>query len=200
MAIGAGIRTTRTIRRAEDIPEASRLIREGNGTSFVLMRVRPNESPPHKRDLDPHLGEAPLPERAARRKPRRTPPIGRTAHEDHQHREEPPGIGRAGPRHRAPAGADRRHRQDHEDLRLRLAVHRHGAQLDVHRHRGPDQRRGPGRRRRADRAGTGVPALPREPGPGRRRAGRGRAARGHRGGRGPRWSATAGTRRRGTVR
>jgi phosphonopyruvate decarboxylase len=53
MAIGAGIRTTRTIRRAEDIPEASRLIREGNGTSFVLMRVRPNESPPHKRDLDP---------------------------------------------------------------------------------------------------------------------------------------------------
>ena len=53
MAIGAGIRTTRTIRRAEDIPEASRLIREGNGTSFVLMRVKPNESPPHKRDLDP---------------------------------------------------------------------------------------------------------------------------------------------------
>ena len=53
MAIGAGIRTTRTIRREEEIPEASRLIREGNGTSFVLMRVRPNESPPHKRDLDP---------------------------------------------------------------------------------------------------------------------------------------------------
>ena len=53
MAIGAGIRTTRTVRREEEIPEASRLIREGNGTSFVLMRVRPNESPPHKRDLDP---------------------------------------------------------------------------------------------------------------------------------------------------
>ena len=53
MAIGAGIRTTRTINHAGEIPEASRLIREGNGTSFVLMRVRPNESPPHKRDLDP---------------------------------------------------------------------------------------------------------------------------------------------------
>ena len=53
MAIGAGIRTTRTVSHAEEIPEASRLIREGNGTSFVLMRVRPNESPPHKRDLDP---------------------------------------------------------------------------------------------------------------------------------------------------
>ena len=53
MAIGAGIRTTRTISRTEQIPEASRLIREGNGTSFVLMRVQPNESPPHKRDLDP---------------------------------------------------------------------------------------------------------------------------------------------------
>ena len=53
MAIGAGIRTTRRITRPEDIAEASRLIRDGNGTSFVLMRVRPTESPPHKRDLDP---------------------------------------------------------------------------------------------------------------------------------------------------
>ena len=53
MAIGAGIRTTRTVSREDQIPEASRIIREGNGTSFVLMRVRPNESAPHKRDLDP---------------------------------------------------------------------------------------------------------------------------------------------------
>ena len=53
MAIGAGIRTTRRVTRPEEIAEASRLIRDGNGTSFVVMRVRPNESPPHKRDLDP---------------------------------------------------------------------------------------------------------------------------------------------------
>ena len=53
MAIGAGIRTTRLVTRPEQIPEASRLIRDGNGTSFVLMRVKPTESPPHKRDLDP---------------------------------------------------------------------------------------------------------------------------------------------------
>ena len=53
MAIGAGIRTTRLVTRPEQIPEASRLIRDGNGTSFVLMRVTPTESPPHKRDLDP---------------------------------------------------------------------------------------------------------------------------------------------------
>ena len=53
IALGAGIRTTRSITRPEEIPEASRLIREGNGTSFVLMRVTPTESPPHKRDLDP---------------------------------------------------------------------------------------------------------------------------------------------------
>ena len=53
MAIGAGIRTTRRIVRPEEIPEASRLIRESNSTSFVLMRVKPTESPPHKRDLDP---------------------------------------------------------------------------------------------------------------------------------------------------
>ena len=52
MAIGAGIRTTRRLTRSDEIPEASRLIREGNGSSFVLMRVQPNESPPHKRDLD----------------------------------------------------------------------------------------------------------------------------------------------------
>ena len=52
IAIGAGIRTTRRLTRSDEIPEASRLIREGNGTSFVLMRVKPNESPPHKRDLD----------------------------------------------------------------------------------------------------------------------------------------------------
>ena len=53
MAIGAGIRTTRCVTRPDEIPEASRLIRDGNGTSFVLMRVKPTESPPHKRDLDP---------------------------------------------------------------------------------------------------------------------------------------------------
>ena len=53
MAMGAGIRTTRLVTRPEQIPEASRLVRDGNGTSFVLMRVRPTESPPHKRDLDP---------------------------------------------------------------------------------------------------------------------------------------------------
>ena len=53
MAIGAGIRTTRLVTRPEQIPEASRLVRDGNGASFVLMRVRPTESPPHKRDLDP---------------------------------------------------------------------------------------------------------------------------------------------------
>ena len=53
MAIGAGIRTTRLVTRPEQVPEASRLVRDGNGTSFVLMRVKPTESPPHKRDLDP---------------------------------------------------------------------------------------------------------------------------------------------------
>ena len=53
MALGAGIRTTRCVSRPDQIPEASRLIREGNGTSFVLMRVKPTDSPPHKRDLDP---------------------------------------------------------------------------------------------------------------------------------------------------
>ena len=66
-------------------------------------------------------------------------------------------------RNRAEAGADRRHRQDHEGLRLRPAVHRHEAQLHVDRHRGPDHRRGPGCRHRADRPGAGIRALSRGP-------------------------------------
>src|SRR6202162_5251303 len=41
IASGAGIRLTRTIEQQADIPAAARLIREGNATSFVLLRVKP---------------------------------------------------------------------------------------------------------------------------------------------------------------
>jgi thiamine pyrophosphate-dependent acetolactate synthase large subunit-like protein len=55
MAIGAGIKRTLTVERDSEIAEGARLIREGNGTSFVLLRVKPTPPPSFKRDLDPAL-------------------------------------------------------------------------------------------------------------------------------------------------
>jgi thiamine pyrophosphate-dependent acetolactate synthase large subunit-like protein len=56
MASGAGIKITRTIRSEADLAEGARLIREGNGTAFVLLRVKPTDPPSFKRSLDPALG------------------------------------------------------------------------------------------------------------------------------------------------
>jgi phosphonopyruvate decarboxylase len=56
IAIGAGIRRTRTVATKDDIADGARLIREGNGASFVLLRVRPTEPAPFKRNFDPALG------------------------------------------------------------------------------------------------------------------------------------------------
>jgi thiamine pyrophosphate-dependent acetolactate synthase large subunit-like protein len=53
MALGAGIKATRTISKASEIAEGARLLREGNGTSFVVVRVAPTEPPKFKRSLDP---------------------------------------------------------------------------------------------------------------------------------------------------
>jgi len=53
MASGAGIKRTRTIERQPDIAAGARLIREGNGTAFVLLRVKPTEPPSFARILDP---------------------------------------------------------------------------------------------------------------------------------------------------
>ena len=39
--------------RRPSIAAGARLIREGNGTAFVLLRVKPTEPPSYKRDLDP---------------------------------------------------------------------------------------------------------------------------------------------------
>jgi hypothetical protein len=48
IAAGSGIKRTAT-----DLASAARLLREGNGTAFVLVRVKPTEPPAFKRDLDP---------------------------------------------------------------------------------------------------------------------------------------------------
>jgi thiamine pyrophosphate-dependent acetolactate synthase large subunit-like protein len=53
IAAGSGIRRTLTIEREADIAGGARLIREGNGTAFVLLRVKPTEPPEYKRDLNP---------------------------------------------------------------------------------------------------------------------------------------------------
>jgi thiamine pyrophosphate-dependent acetolactate synthase large subunit-like protein len=53
IAAGSGIKRTLTIEQEGEIAGGARLIREGNGASFVLLRVKPTEPPSYKRDLDP---------------------------------------------------------------------------------------------------------------------------------------------------
>jgi len=53
MALGAGIKATRTVAREEQIPEASKVIRETNATAFVCLRVKPTNPPSYRRLLDP---------------------------------------------------------------------------------------------------------------------------------------------------
>jgi phosphonopyruvate decarboxylase len=52
MAAGAGIKRTRTVDTEADITDGARLLREGNGTSFVVVRVRPTEPAEFKRNFD----------------------------------------------------------------------------------------------------------------------------------------------------
>jgi thiamine pyrophosphate-dependent acetolactate synthase large subunit-like protein len=52
IAIGSGIKRTRTVATEPDLADGARLLREGNGTSFVLLRVRPTEPARFKRNFD----------------------------------------------------------------------------------------------------------------------------------------------------
>jgi len=52
MANGASIASTTLVETEADIEAAATLIRRGNGTCFVLMRVAPTDSPKFKRDMD----------------------------------------------------------------------------------------------------------------------------------------------------
>ena len=56
IAAGSGIKRTLTIEQEGEISAGARLIREGNASSFVLLRVKPTEPPAYKRDLDPANG------------------------------------------------------------------------------------------------------------------------------------------------
>jgi len=53
IAAGSGFKRTLTVEAETDLAAGARLIREGNGASFVLLRVKPTEPPAYKRDLDP---------------------------------------------------------------------------------------------------------------------------------------------------
>ena len=55
IAIGAGIKRTRTVAADADIADGARLLREGNGTAFVLLRVKPTEPAEFKRNFDASL-------------------------------------------------------------------------------------------------------------------------------------------------
>jgi thiamine pyrophosphate-dependent acetolactate synthase large subunit-like protein len=55
IAAGAGIRRTHTVAIEADIPEGARILREGNASAFVLLRVKPTEPPPFRRNFDPSL-------------------------------------------------------------------------------------------------------------------------------------------------
>lgn len=53
MAIGAGIKATRTVTREDQIADAAKFIRETNGTAFVCLRVKATNPPSYRRLLDP---------------------------------------------------------------------------------------------------------------------------------------------------
>jgi thiamine pyrophosphate-dependent acetolactate synthase large subunit-like protein len=53
MAIGAGIKSTMTVESEDQIAAGARMLRESNGTCFVLLRVKPTDGPKVKRLMDP---------------------------------------------------------------------------------------------------------------------------------------------------
>lgn len=53
MAIGAGIKSTCSIETEADIAKGARMLRESNGSCFVLLRVKPTDGPKVKRLMDP---------------------------------------------------------------------------------------------------------------------------------------------------
>src|SRR5436190_10120624 len=53
IAAGSGIKRARTIASETGLAEGSRMLREGNGTAFVVLKVKPDDPPPFKRNMDP---------------------------------------------------------------------------------------------------------------------------------------------------
>jgi phosphonopyruvate decarboxylase len=53
IATGSGIKRARTVATEGDIAGGARLLREGNGTAFVVLRVKPDDPPSYKRNMEP---------------------------------------------------------------------------------------------------------------------------------------------------
>jgi thiamine pyrophosphate-dependent acetolactate synthase large subunit-like protein len=53
IASGSGIQRTRTISTESELADGAQLLREGNCTAFVVLRVVPAEPPAYKRNFDP---------------------------------------------------------------------------------------------------------------------------------------------------
>jgi thiamine pyrophosphate-dependent acetolactate synthase large subunit-like protein len=53
IAAGAGLKRTTTVETEAELACGARLLREGNATALVLLRVKPTDPPKFKRDLDP---------------------------------------------------------------------------------------------------------------------------------------------------
>jgi phosphonopyruvate decarboxylase len=58
IASGSGIKRTCTVEQDDEIANGARLLREGNGTAFVLLRVSTSEPPVYKRVWDPVLNRS----------------------------------------------------------------------------------------------------------------------------------------------
>jgi len=55
IAAGAGIARTRTVAVAADLAAGAKVLREGNGACFVVLRVKPTDPPPFRRNFDASL-------------------------------------------------------------------------------------------------------------------------------------------------
>src|SRR5882672_2156337 len=53
IATGSGIKRTRTVATEAELADGARLLREGNGAAFVVLKVKPDDPPPYKRNFDP---------------------------------------------------------------------------------------------------------------------------------------------------
>src|SRR5262245_44107580 len=55
IAAGAGIKRTATVAVEADLAAGARILREGNASAFVVLRVKPGEPPPFRRPFDASL-------------------------------------------------------------------------------------------------------------------------------------------------
>ena len=53
IAAGSGIKPSRTVASEAELADGPRFLREGNGIAFVVLKVKPDDPPSYKRNMDP---------------------------------------------------------------------------------------------------------------------------------------------------